>query len=170
MKIPSVISASDLAGLETRIEAAEEHLARKTESHDRSETIWSAVMREEKSCGTTATGRTGYLAFLRWVHGHLEQIGVDPPAPYGCSCGDQGWIEVADTGTWIPCRTCNGKAFHLFNDGHYKPGHSCSECVGTRRKYQAAGDPRAKAEEAQTPEEREDAKVARELAEQAELL
>lgn len=169
MKIPSVIKAADLAGLETKIEAAEEHLARKTEGHDRAETIWATVMREEKSCGATATGRTGYLAYLRWVVGHLEQIGRDPAATYGCSCGDQGWLEVADTNTWIPCRSCNAKAFHLHLEGHYKPGHSCSECAGKRR-YKAAGDPRAQAEETQTPEEREDAKVARELAEQAELL
>lgn len=164
------LAQADVEALEDRIEAAEEKLAGVTEAleDERAAEIWRTVMAEEKTCGSAPSGRTAYLTYLGWAVGHSTLVGAQAFAEYACSCGDQGWVETAD-GSYLPCRLCNPKAFELWVGGHFATNHTCPTCAG-KRKYRAAGDPRAATETAESRgTDPADEKAAAEL-EQAQLL
>jgi hypothetical protein len=69
----------------------------------------------------------------------LEERGIRPPGQpvgtYACGlCLDTAFETVDhDRGTVAPCRDCNPDGYRRWLDGHYRPGHWCSDCDSASR-------------------------------------
>lgn len=148
--------------IEQRIDTVWSELTDALESGKCTQAQYEWVLDQERIFGDTL--------LHRWVFSHfLARCAVRPElihlgeATYSCGiCLGERWVENVEKGGWLPCHRCNRQQFDMWLGGHYRSGHTCDDCNGSRRKRGRAGASHQDEVNEQRAVEREDRQQATE--------